>query len=69
MERIESEKNSKWRFYTLEEYRALGKQKEYTDSHNKYSIMETLLTLLKKRKQHKSSISKEKGNKEKKTTG
>ena len=25
MERMEPEKNSKWRFYTLEEYRALGK--------------------------------------------
>src|ERR1044071_410830 len=36
MERMESEKNSEWRLYTLEEYRALAKQKECTDSHNKY---------------------------------
>src|ERR1043165_6941566 len=36
MERMEPEKNSEWRFYTLEEYRALGKQRECTDSHNKY---------------------------------
>src|ERR1043165_2785677 len=36
MERIEPEKNSKWRLYTLEEYRVLAKQKECTDSHNKY---------------------------------
>ena len=36
MERMKSEKNNEWRFYTLEEYRALEKQKECTDSHNKY---------------------------------
>ena len=36
MERMDPEKNSKWRLYTLEEYRALSKQKECTDSHNKY---------------------------------
>ena len=36
MERMESEKNSEWRLYTLEEYRALAKQKECTDSYNKY---------------------------------
>src|ERR1044071_5628865 len=36
MERMEPEKNSEWRLYTLEEYRALAKQKECTDSHNKY---------------------------------
>ena len=36
MERMKPEKNSKWRFYTLEEYKALRKQKECTDSHNKY---------------------------------
>ena len=33
---MELEKNSEWRFYILKEYRALGKQKECTDSHNKY---------------------------------
>src|ERR1043165_8934477 len=36
MERMEPEKNNEWRLYTLEEYRALLKQKECTDSHNKY---------------------------------
>src|ERR1043165_481418 len=36
MERMEPEKNSEWRLYTLKEYRALSKQKECTDSHNKY---------------------------------
>ena len=36
MERMESEKNSEWRLFTLEEYRALARQKECTDSHNKY---------------------------------
>src|ERR1044072_8458185 len=36
MERMEPEKNSEWRLFTLEEYRALSKQKECTDSHNKY---------------------------------
>src|ERR1043165_9684113 len=36
MERIEPKKNSEWRLYTIEEYRALAKQKECTDSHNKY---------------------------------
>ena len=37
MERMESEKNSEQRFYILKEYRVLIKQKEYTDSHNKYA--------------------------------
>ena len=36
MERMEPEKNSEWRLYILEEYRALAKQRECTDSHNKY---------------------------------
>src|ERR1044072_5836984 len=36
MERMKPEKNSEWRFYTLEEYKALRKQRECTDSHNKY---------------------------------
>src|ERR1044071_7171641 len=36
MEKMEPEKNSEWRLYTLEEYRALAKQKECTDSYNKY---------------------------------
>ena len=36
MDRMEPEKNSEWRLYILEEYRALAKQKECTDSHNKY---------------------------------
>ena len=36
MDRTEPEKNSEWRLYTLEEYRVLAKQKECTDSHNKY---------------------------------
>ena len=33
---MEPEKNSEWRLFTLEEYRALVKQRECTDSHNKY---------------------------------
>jgi hypothetical protein len=33
---MELEKNSEWRLYILEEYRVLAKQKECTDSHNKY---------------------------------
>ena len=44
MEKMEPEKNSEWRFYTSEKYKALGKQKEYTDSHNKYygNILNTI---------------------------
>src|ERR1044072_9437522 len=36
MERTEPAQNSEWRVYILEEYRVLTKQKECTDSHNKY---------------------------------
>src|ERR1044071_1669254 len=36
IDRMEPEKNSKWRLYTLEKYRAMAKQKECIDSHNKY---------------------------------
>src|ERR1044072_6695436 len=36
MERMELEKNSEWRLFTLEEYRTLARQKECMDSHNKY---------------------------------
>ena len=36
MEWTESEKNSEWRLFTLEEYKTLARQKECTNSHNKY---------------------------------
>ena len=58
MERTESEKNSEWRFYTLEEYRALGKQKECTDSHNKY--YGNIINIIKEKRKHKSSTLEEK---------
>src|ERR1043165_4748234 len=43
----QKEKNSEWRLFTLEEYRALARQKKCTDSYNKY--FENIINSLKEK--------------------
>ena len=65
MERMEPEKNSEWRLFTLEEYRALAKQKKCTDSHNKY-FGNIINTIKEKETAQVFNIGKEKAIKKKK---